>query len=569
MVSRREFLKILAVSVGAGLVAPKKLIPQAASSWNLFDHYTEWMTSNDFVFPFDETRFMYAERVMFYRLRDIENINASKPSRHVRINGPLNEYVAEVDIKTVQQQDLELKVSNTLEKLGKDLSFKKDGVNGTARFRFSMPQGNEVYYQLFSDKKPAFPVRRFLTPNNPNFNFYSYGDPHTWEGYFDAAPVIKTGEANTVSGIKGRYLHHMFKRAVLDPQWYLNPTADEARMIQKLPDTFHLANMYATIVRRGIHPGMIINGGDYLGSESNRRERQGLTGLSLDQIAQLLWAKERKCDLLAPNMPSIHVMGNHDGEQQWDPIHSYVENARMEMARQPEPNEHGSDKQNYFSMFFAGGDIQFLVLDIAKYSGGQNGGGPSVPQDYKLGDVQFAWLEKELAASKAKKKIIVIHHVAGGMGRNSDGTKIGAYGRGDLVEYIDYLNDGQTNIDAIQQPEITALARKYKVSGIIYNHDHGFFHRSLGDMWVVLGGCPGNVDNEADWWLDTGWQNRYGNPSFSTPAFISAPSMTHWNFLEQQILLDVICCSYPNNEGNRSNIKQYRPGNVIRNFILS
>ena len=225
------------------------------------------------------------------------------------------------------------------------------------------------------------------------------------------------------------------------------------------------------------------------------------------------------------SMPLFMALGNHDGERGGSggrdadmPAWSYV----MRTARFPAPDTAaaggmysgrtalaGGSGGNYYA--FEWGDAQVVVLDpfwstTERIRGGAGGGSnrgrgtprePLKPVDGSwastLGREQYDWLDRTLAASKAKHKFVFIHHLVGGMG--------GAESRGG-VESVPFFEWGGKNADgsdgfAEHRPgwpmPVHPLLVKRGVSAVFHGHDHLYVHSQLDGVHYQCVPQPGNL----------------------------------------------------------------------------
>jgi phosphatidylethanolamine-binding protein (PEBP) family uncharacterized protein len=242
-------------------------------------------------------------------------------------------------------------------------------------------------------------------------------------------------------------------------------------------------------------------------------------------------------------MPLFMVLGNHDGERGGSggrdgdmPAWSYG----MRTARFPAPDVvasggmysgrttmDGGTGGNYYA--FEWGDAQVIVLDPfwstmdrirggtgggsnragGGPGGGPGGGGPGGPGGDRggpkeplkpvdgswtstLGREQYDWLDRTLAASKARHKFVFIHHLVGGMG--------GAESRGG-VESVPYFEWGGKNADgsdgfAEHRPgwpmPVHQLLVKRGVSAVFHGHDHLYVHGQRDGIHYQCVPQPGN-----------------------------------------------------------------------------
>ena len=188
----------------------------------------------------------------------------------------------------------------------------------------------------------------------------------------------------------------------------------------------------------------------------------------------------------------------------------------------------GGTGGNYYA--FEWGDAQVIVLDPfwstmdrirggtgggsnragGGPGGGPGGGGPGGPGGDRggpkeplkpvdgswtstLGREQYDWLDRTLAASKARHKFVFIHHLVGGMG--------GAESRGG-VESVPYFEWGGKNVDgsdgfAEHRPgwpmPVHQLLVKRGVSAVFHGHDHLYVHGQRDGIHYQCVPQPGNL----------------------------------------------------------------------------
>jgi hypothetical protein len=114
--------------------------------------------------------------------------------------------------------------------------------------------------------------------------------------------------------------------------------------------------------------------------------------------------------LVSSAAPLFLALGNHDGEQL-----RFIDGTDENMAiwsnymrKKYFPNP-GGQLQSYYAWQW--GDALYVVLDpFWNSQRGPRDGGWS----WTLGKQQYEWLEKTLAASKARYKMVFLHHLVGG-----------------------------------------------------------------------------------------------------------------------------------------------------------
>ena len=118
-------------------------------------------------------------------------------------------------------------------------------------------------------------------------------------------------------------------------------------------------------------------------------------------------------------VPAFLVNGNWEGENGWHPERErgWARQARIAFMPNPGPDtypEGGSKDEDYYA--FTWGDVLFVALNVTGYTLSDHAMQSPVgkPDDWTLGDKQKEWLFEKLSKSKAKWKLIFIHHTVGG-----------------------------------------------------------------------------------------------------------------------------------------------------------
>ena len=219
--------------------------------------------------------------------------------------------------------------------------------------------------------------------------------------------------------------------------------------------------------------------------------------------------------------PLFMALGNHDGEYGYggagaDEISGWSYALRTKFFPPPiapGPMYTGRTTlkdgvgSNYFS--FQWGDALVVVLDpfwptSEKLRGGRAGSERAAFDDRNwaltLGREQYDWLDRTLAASKAKFKFVFIHHLVGGRGSDSRGG----------VESAPYFEWGGKNADGSDgfaahrsgwPMPIHALLVARGVSAVFHGHDHLFVHAELDGISYQCVPQPGTAHagaNSAD-----------------------------------------------------------------------
>ncbi len=185
--------------------------------------------------------------------------------------------------------------------------------------------------------------------------------------------------------------------------------------------------------------------------------------------------------LLCSAAPLFLVLGNHDGEQgrflNGGDDNMAVWSNMMRKKYFPNPISGGEDPnagvlQDYYSWEW--GDALFIALDPfwnTKRRGGDGGWA------WTLGKPQYDWLVTTLAASKAKYKMVFLHHLVGGAESQRGGVEAAKF-----YEWGGQNADG-TEAFAAQRPgwpmPIHEVLKKYKVAAVFHGHDHLYAKQEL------------------------------------------------------------------------------------------
>jgi len=139
------------------------------------------------------------------------------------------------------------------------------------------------------------------------------------------------------------------------------------------------------------------------------------------------------------------------------------------------------------------------VLYVFLYSQGCiNGEEPEKPEDRKIGDRQYQYVERKVRNSKAPIKLLISHNTfTGGPYKSNCLEKGGAYGRG-----------GKNYCDVGDEKLIYKLMKKYG-PGIhrIYGHDHALAIGDAGNGIKYI--CGGTPSYQGQWLGRSGWRKMY------------------------------------------------------------
>jgi predicted phosphodiesterase len=224
-----------------------------------------------------------------------------------------------------------------------------------------------------------------------------------------------------------------------------------------------------------------------------------------DRMGPNLYGHLRSCLGALPGAcPVFHVNGNWDGENGW---HSQAERARARAARMlfmpnPDPATYpqgGSPAEDYYA--FTWSDVLCVVLNVTGYTLSDHAIGSTEGRadDWTLGRDQFAWLERVLAGSGEKWKLVFIHHTVGGYGADDLNSR---YGRG-----------GGRAAKVGEQARVHDLLVRYGVRALFYGHDHVFTDMEVDGVHYTCVGSAG-----APWLFDsdvTGYAQAVREPGFT------------------------------------------------------
>jgi 3',5'-cyclic AMP phosphodiesterase CpdA len=216
---------------------------------------------------------------------------------------------------------------------------------------------------------------------------------------------------------------------------------------------------------------------------------------------------------LPASIPVFTVNGNWEVENGWHPpeARSWARAARKAHFPNPGPDTYpqgGNQDEDYYG--FTWGDALFLVLNATGYTtvshtlNSMEGKG----DDWTLGEKQKAWLKEQLAGSKARWKLLFIHHTVGGNAGDETNSR---YGRG-----------GGRAAKTGEQALIHGWMRQFGVQALFYGHDHVFTDIAVdGIHYVCVGsaGAPWKFGTE-----ETGYE-RFWTPSGFTWVEVSEESL--------------------------------------------
>lgn len=216
---------------------------------------------------------------------------------------------------------------------------------------------------------------------------------------------------------------------------------------------------------------------------------------------------------LPGSTPVFTVNGNWEGENGWHPLEErgWAMAARKAHFPNPGPDtypEGGNRDEDYYG--FTWGDALFLILNVTGYTTTSHviNTAAGKQDDWTLGEKQKAWLQAQLAGSKARWKLLFIHHTVGG---NAGDEVNSRYGRG-----------GGRAAKTGEQALIHGWMRQFGVQALFYGHDHVFTDIEVeGIHYVCVGsaGAPWKFGTE-----ETGYE-RFWTPSGFTWVDVSRESL--------------------------------------------
>ena len=232
-------------------------------------------------------------------------------------------------------------------------------------------------------------------------------------------------------------------------------------------------------------------------------------------------------------IPLYLVPGNHDGETGWSgEMALWAREARL--AQFPPNTQAESDSTgragNYYS--FNRGNALFIVLDPYTFTTeqvGKSGNGWAST----LGEAQYRWLEQTLQSSGAKWKLVFIHNLVGGIGKDQRGGAEAAQ----YFEWGGLSADGTDQFDLERigwgQP-IRELIATYGVNAVFHGHDHFYAHQQDGGIVYQLVPQPATEGNTAKNAADYGYLSGTFLPSPGFLRVVVAPEQVTVEYWMQQ-----------------------------------
>jgi UDP-2,3-diacylglucosamine pyrophosphatase LpxH len=196
------------------------------------------------------------------------------------------------------------------------------------------------------------------------------------------------------------------------------------------------------------------------------------------------------------SMSVFFTLGNHDGEtgkRREQTMCDWAFNTRTKYYANPsnlittdaDSRNTGTSFHNYYSWTW--GDGLFIVLDPFRYTTD-----PKDPWNRTLGEEQYQWLKKTLAASDARLKAIFIHNLVGGQDRK--GMARGGAEASLFYEWGGLNADSSDGFSAHRpgwEAPIHSLLKKYGVSIVFHGHDHFYAKQEREGIIYQLVPQPG------------------------------------------------------------------------------
>ncbi|MCX7974098.1 MAG: metallophosphoesterase [Candidatus Aminicenantes bacterium] len=569
MAGRRDFLRLGLISLmGMGL-SPEKFIAKMSSSWDGPDAQEKQkilsaLLSDDFPFPYDDRYFECAERI--YNVRQVVGSKKWKANLNLIL-------------KPGKSLDLKILVSNSLEGLEQSQNtLNLSGVKEVVDIELEGDEARRAYYQvLYREGKESW---KALAPKSFKLPFVNFekgeslsvifiGDDHT----FDDADEVPA----SLSGLKlsGDYVNEFIKNLKKNANW--RPQNE----LRALKNGLYLALAFRYILFNE-DPDMMFLMGDTTGIGSNYRwaalglPTKNLKDSDYNAIAQIMWLRMRKIySALSPSLPIYVVLGNHDGEEQWNAASSWATYWRRKYFALPEAMtypEGGHPEGKYYAFSWGAdknnrGGVLFIVLNTTAFTG------PAYPtrlDQWTLGQEQRLWFEKTIDQAEKDWIFLCAHHVLGGWPAGPEETERHiAYGRGPLFTLEDYKEYGDPN--KIEQVWITKKALENGARAFIYAHDHIFFTRKLGlglNGLDMNGLCVGSTkyEGEKGWWNGPLWQKHYGSYKRVPPDFWGPSGITRATIKAKEAKFDYLLTGWTAYSNIPENVY---PVTILRSFLLS
>jgi hypothetical protein len=525
---RREFLKFGCVGLAAAGLSSRSLFPsafaaEASSSSGLLR--TQLM-STDFPFPYDDRFFACAERIYNVRPAGIGQAGSRAGLNLVLAPG--------------KRLDIRIQTAETLEGLAnpKDI-FTFNGVENILDAELTAGDIPRLFYQVFYREgsgpwQALFPksvkLPTVALDGGAEIKVLLIGDDHTFDdGDYSVPPDLKVAKLN------GDYVNVLLRGIRFDPSAVL-PTP-----LSGLKNGLCLAQALRYIMANE-DPDLVINLGDTNGIGAGYKWQGlglptvGLTDADYDNISHVLWLRMRKMySAITPHVPMYIAQGNHDGEEQWNPLRSRAREWRSRLFAMPDDltyPEGGHPDGMYYAFSWGSdrsyrGGARFIVLHTTGFTGDAY---PKTPEGWTLGETQRQWFERTVKLGEKHWVFACLHHALGGWPAGSgEEDKTMAYGRGPLFTRDDYVP--YADPDLVEQVKLTDIGRESGLRAFLYGHDHIFFQKRIGETFPgkeMLAVCCGTTKymGEEGWWKGPFWLKNYGNYFGPFPQFWGPPGIT-------------------------------------------
>jgi len=402
--------------------------------------------------------------------------------------------------------------------------------------------------------------------------------------------------------VNGEYIFELVKELLKDPFY-----CPEEKHRKCMPFGVLLADMMAFIIRSE-EPDIIINLGDTLGLETSVREREWgpeMPKKNLNLGAQMLWERLRR--VWSPITPWVMydlALGNHDGEEGYDPARPFGINWRLKLFRMPNeysfqyktkvPQPRFGPVGNFaisslrghedYHLVKWGNDIDLIILHASGYT-------PNYPltiDKWTLGAKQKEWFKRTLCSSSSLWKFVFSHNVIGGWPtslverikvRPGIFTYAGTYRRGPLFSEIDYERY-HDDPSMVEQTYLTELCRRNGVRAWFYGHDHVSKIKEIGKNYegkMMIGMCCGGPRFTSNNFYKIlhyeRWLENYGNPDVYPPSVYTGPGIVKLTITSEQVIINYLTsarvCLSNRAVGGYSNLPPNKlPGDVIYNYRL-
>lgn len=297
----------------------------------------------------------------------------------------------------------------------------------------------------------------------------------------------------------------------------------------KIPQNQANKKLYETTLNniKNSNPDFCISLGDFANTESY----EGRHAFNMKEAVERYLLQRKYIDVIAHSIPYYLVIGNHEGENGWYYISTnrtlrnlavFSTLARKEIMPNPSPNGFYSGDRDRFPEIglredyyaWQWGDALFVVLEpfwrtkknprahgensldletLHRYEG----------WDFTLGKTQYDWLYHTLRGSKAKWKLVFIHHMTTTT-VSSNPVDTPFYGRGgiEVVKHkvagkptFEWGGEGKDGSSLFESKRpgwkhgpIHDMLVQEKVNIVFHGHDHLFAKQVLDG--VVYQCCP-------------------------------------------------------------------------------